>query len=165
MTECDANFRDALPDVASGRADAATRTRVLDHVESCAGCAAELRLLGGLYAGRPVLPDRLAERITGAVRADLPGAGRTARRSARRSARFVIPAWALAAAALAGVAIGIPSLVERMGVTAPGSGAGLDALEAVGGLWISEDPMVAGAPVLESLTDEELARLLEEMEG
>jgi hypothetical protein len=74
-----------------------------------------------------------------------------------------VPAWALAAAAVAVLALGTPSLMERL--NQPGSGLpGMEDLEATTPVWLAERSLVAGAPVLESLTDEQLARLLEEME-
>jgi hypothetical protein len=166
MNECDGRYRDALADVAAGaRASAELEARVLAHVETCADCAAELRTLRLLRAGRPELPSALAARIDQGVRSGLTGAGAgEGPRYGRRTRAWArVPAWALAAAAVAVLALGTPTLMERL--NQPGSGLpGIDDLEPTTPVWLAERSLVAGAPVLESLTDEQLARLLEEME-
>ncbi len=73
-----------------------------------------------------------------------------------------VPRWALAAAVVAAVAVGIPGLMGPPGTTSDVDDAG--ALALAGSFWLSEDPLVAGAPVLETLTDDQLERLLEEIE-
>jgi hypothetical protein len=165
MNECEGRFRDALVDVAGARVSAELEARVLAHVETCADCSAELRTLRLLRAGRPELPSALAARIDQGVRSGLAraGAGQGARPGRRAGAWARVPAWALAAAAVAVLALGTPSLMERL--NQPGSGLpGMEDLEATTPVWLAERSLVAGAPVLESLTDEQLARLLEEME-
>lgn len=167
MTDLHEPTREALPDVAAGRADDQVRARVLAHVAGCAACAGELRLLEALYAGRPALSEERAERIarvllTGASPAGVsPVVGPDGGRFRRR--RW-LPTWTLAAAAMAGLALGTPLLVERMGSGEQAADAGGD-LDVTGNVWLSEDPMVAGGPVFESLTDDQLAQLLEEMDG
>lgn len=153
MNHCDGALRDQLPEIASGRATEPNRARGLAHAEVCADCAAELELLTRLYEDRPPLPDVLATRIAAGVRAGTPF-------RARR--RRWVPAWGLAAAAVAGLAFGIPSLIERMSPTVAGDD--LEAVAMLGSPWLSGDPLIAGAPVLESLSDDELTRLLEELE-
>ena len=142
-------IRETLPDLIGGRLAGADATRVSAHLEACPDCREEAELLRLLHATRPVVPAGLARRIEGATRA-----GRR-----RASHRW----WGLAAASVAAVALGIgvvsretPSLDEA---DLPGIVAGAEEAR----LWVADDGLVAGAPALEGLTDEDLLMLLEEM--
>ena len=57
MSDCaNVEMRELLPELASGTLDAATRTRVAAHVQSCAECASELdmlRLVRDAFAATP----------------------------------------------------------------------------------------------------------------
>lgn len=156
MSGCDAELKDVLAEVAAGRADRDVEARVRGHAAECDDCAEELRLLGALARGRPELPAELAARIDRGVREGLRGPG---------ARRRWIPSWGLAAAAVAVLALGTPSLVERIerGDAPVGGEGGSD--DEVAGVWVSEEPLVAGAPVLDGLTDEQLSALLEDLGG
>lgn len=141
--------REMIPDVAAGRAAPTLASEVERHTASCEECASELALVRLLLERPPAVPDGLARRVMSAVRQK--------DRAARR------PAWGLAAAAIAAVAIGIGT----------GSRSPAELLEPVPewvvesseeGVWIGDDGLVAGAPVLlEELSDEALEQLLAEL--
>jgi anti-sigma factor RsiW len=158
MTECTADVKDGLGDVASGRADPALDERVAAHVAGCPECEDELEVLRALVEGRPAMPAALAARIDGGVREGL------ASEPASRRAGGRIPVWALATAAAVVLALGTPSMMERMGLTSAPDAPSQD-VDAVADVWISDGPLVAGAPVLDGLTDEQLTALLDEMGG
>lgn len=160
---------DRLPDWSAGRLGAAEAEELAEHLAGCASCAAESALLGSLVATRPVPPPDLAARILAAARSD---AGRAAARAPtpRRDRRWT-PAWALSAAAVLALALG--TLTHRPKETAPappiattlGEVPVEDGLAVENAVWISDDGVVAGAPVLNELSDENLVALLEEMGG
>jgi anti-sigma factor RsiW len=146
---------DRLPDWVADRLDGAEAGAVAAHVAGCAECAGEADVLRALLASRPAAPAGLAERIARAARADA-GSQAPARR------RRLAPAWALSAAAVLALAIGTTVLSDREQPAEPALG---EAVEEDGGVWISDDALVAGAPVLEELSDDDLVALLEEMGG
>lgn len=172
MNDCDSTWKERLADVASGRANAAERARVEEHVRDCADCADESALLTGLAAHRPRLSADLAARIGAGVREGLradasqarPPAGARRGWGAWLSGRRV-PAWALAAAAVVVLALGTPSMVQRMRTPEIYVEEAQMELDSESTLWVSDDPLVAGAPVLDGLSDEQLSQLLEEMGG
>lgn len=139
--------RERLPDFVANRLDDDACPEVESHVAACASCGAELELLQALYASRPIPPVGLTNEIVGAIRAD---------RAPRTRAW-----WGLSAAAVAALALGI-----GIGDRAP---AGVTEVPAYaveveeGLLWTSDDGVVAGAPMLDALSDEALAALLDEL--
>lgn len=165
MTTCD-QVQDRLPDLAAGRLDPAESTGARLHLESCDDCRAALEVVELLASAPPrAVPTGLEARIAQAVRREVleaPTAGPAARR------RFQAPRWALAAAAGLALAVATPVLMERMG---PASTEVIDETEVTAMLteslpspWFSDEGTVAGAPVLDDLSDDALLRLLEEME-
>ena len=148
---------DRLPDWASGRLDDAESALVAAHVAGCDDCSAQASVLGALFATRPEAPSGLAERIVHAARVQahaLPGA--VTKRAWRR------PAWALSAAALLVLAVGTTILLRAPQMIEVASVLGEVPLEE-SQVWIADDGAVAGAPVLDDLSDEALATLLEEL--
>ncbi|MEJ2202599.1 MAG: zf-HC2 domain-containing protein [Gemmatimonadota bacterium] len=143
---CD-EVRDRIPDHVAGRLPAGDAERVRRHLEGCEECRAELSLIALLFEARPEVPEGLAERVRSA-------AGR------RGLARH--PMWGLAAAAVAVLALGI-------GVSSRSSEGRLDVpvyvseTDEAESVWLSDDGLIAGAPALDGLSDEDLAMLLEEM--
>lgn len=141
--------REIIPELAGDRLEAEARGPIEEHLVACDDCRAELELARALYASRATAPPGLAERVIDTVRRD--------RRSLHR------PWWAISAAAVAALALGI-------GITSGPAGQGGDlgttdvALETEETeLWLSDDGVLAGAPLLETLSDEALTALLEEM--
>lgn len=157
--------KDLLPDWIAGRLTEPRAGQVERVVATDEELAAEARFLRRVAAARPEPPADLTERIVQAVHDDALISASGARTSAA-GRRLVTVGWlarsAVAAAALVVLALGI----ERWGV--PGAGrAPLDqlALEDTSSPWVAEDGFVAGAPVLDDLSDEALASLLEELGG
>ncbi len=139
-------LRDRLPAAArGGEMDAALR----EHVESCTDCAAELTVLRVVRGTPATVPDGLDTRILERLRA---GEVRTAW-SARRLAMAAMVAFALVTGGI---------LMNRGGEADPADLAGLPAD------WLNEASpprILSGAPGLEALSEDELIRLLEEMES
>lgn len=176
MTAC-ADIRDRLPDWVAGRLAASEADRVTLHVRGCADCAAEAELLRGLVATHPSAPAELASRIVAAARAEHAPGTPTLPGVAPRLARPRTRAWTLTAAALLVLAVGITVLSPRRNETQPEAPVASPVTATLGdvpvednpgaqnAVWISDDAEVAGAPVLDGLSDDNLAALLEEMGG
>lgn len=134
--------REALPDLVTGRAPDAER--IERHVAACAECRAELDLVRLLHASRAdvgEMSESMLERIIHEAR----------RRAPARTG------WALSAAAIAALALGL-------GIVSNGTPTEIPVREAEEGeLWVSDDGLVAGAPALDRLSDEALLRLLDEL--
>jgi anti-sigma factor RsiW len=149
---------DLLPDWVAGRLDGAGADAVAAHVAGCARCAADADVLRALRASRPAVPADLASRIARAART-----GADAAEAPRPRIRRLAPTWALSAAAVLALAVGTTVLLDR------GAPVELElaevAVEEEAGELISDDVVVAGAPVLEELSDDDLAALLEDMGG
>jgi hypothetical protein len=148
---------DRLPEWAAGELDGAAADAVAAHVAACARCAAEADVLRMLRVSRPSVPSDLASRIVHAARAGGGSAAPT------RTLRRIAPAWALSAAAVLALAVGATVLRSRTEPAQPELGE--VALQEDVGVWIADDAVVAGAPVLDELSDDDLAALLEEMGG
>ncbi|MEK9501097.1 anti-sigma factor [Gaopeijia maritima] len=169
MTTCD-HVQDRLPEFLGGRLDDAGRARVQSHLEGCADCDAALEVVQLLAAvpPRPV-PAGLEARLQAAVRAEVIGRPVGAETPAVRRG-WRTPQWALAAAAGLALAVATPVLMERMGPVG-GSDVAIDEAEVTAMLtetlpspWFGDEGTVAGAPVLDDLSDDALLQLLEEMD-
>lgn len=171
MTTCD-QVQDRLPEFLGGRLDDAERERVQSHLEGCADCAAALEVVQLLAAAPPrPVPTGLESRLQTAVRAEVFGPpARGAAPATRRGWRT--PQWALAAAAGLALAVATPVLMEQMGPVGPAStevavdDAEVTAMltESLPSPWFGDEGTVAGAPVLDDLSDDALLQLLEEMD-
>ncbi len=134
--------------------DAERRQRVDEHLRACEACRAEADLVLAVRSGRPEPPPELWDRIEHSIDHELsrPTFGR------RRA-----PRWTWAAAAGLVVALGtgvIWNQVQNGGVQVAA-----DELEPIPESWLIDDAVVAGAVVLDDLSDEDLAALLEEVGG
>lgn len=168
MTRCD-QIQDRLPEHIGGRLDDAEGAQVRTHLEACDDCRAALEIVELLAAAPPrPVPTGLEARLQAAVRREVverrpqPVAARADLRRPR------MPRWALAAAAGLALAVATPVLVERMG---PVSTDAVDEAEVTAMLtetlpspWFNDEGTVAGAPVLDDLSDDALLQLLEEMQ-
>ncbi len=148
QTECGA-VRESIPDVVAGEASEAVVALVQAHVLECAECAEELELARALHASRATIPVD----VSGAVLARL-------RREARVSTR---PWWGVSAAAVAALALGIGITGGPTSDVVPDAGVEAVAEAEEEELWLSDDGVLAGAPVFEALSDEALADLLDEL--
>jgi hypothetical protein len=145
---------DLLPDWIADRLGPAEAARVDAHVRACADCAADAAVVRALRAARPAVPAGLSDRIAAGLREDevaVPAAG-GAWSGWRR--------WATSAAAVLVLAVG--TFVLRAGD--PAASVDLGAVAVEESVWIADDGIVAGAPVLDGLSEDALAALLEEME-
>lgn len=162
-----------LPDLAVGTLDEREVERVEAHLALCAACSAELRLVSLLGRERPTVPEGLAARIRTALAADAGARREAARPVADAKSRrrfgfgFPEPRWGWASAAVLVLALGTTLVLSR--TTAPGEeDVFLASLDASTSVWPAGDGMVAGAPLLDDLSDlsdEDLAALLQELEG
>jgi hypothetical protein len=161
-----AKVRGLLVERAHGALDSVAAAELDVHVGSCEACASERALLEWLRVNAAVPPAGLEARIRAAVHAD-PTSLR--RRPAGAGRRFWMRrrTWALASAAVAILALGTATLFDRS------SGPSEDEVwtaffDGVRSVWVAGDGVVADAPVLDDLSelsDEDLAVLLEELEG
>jgi hypothetical protein len=152
-------IQDRLPEWVAGRLDPEDARRVRDAVEADVELQAEADLLRSLRRTRPEVPPGLEDRILSAV----TGSRSTGVSGGGTDHRWEIPRWVMAAAAALVVALGTLDVATRR------SDPGLDpyavALEAPPGTWQDDDGVVAGAPVLDGLSDQALDDLLREMGG
>ena len=139
-------IREWIPDHAMGCGEPRESESVVAHVLTCEDCRAELALVRLLASSGPRVPRGLAQRIQAAVLFE--------RRTVRR------PWWGISAAAIAALAIGI-GLKSGPYTVVEAPGFAYEASE--DGLWLGDDGVIAGAPVLDGLSDEALGELLEEL--
>jgi len=152
LGEMRSEIRDRLPDWVAGRLPDDEAARVAAVVEGDRDLEREVRLLRALRAAAPAPPEELADRIVAAARKQGDRSG--GRRVAGSGVSLLV------AAALV-LAIGTV-LVEWIGPSPTPSNGRFDGLH---GPSFGEPSVVAGAPVLDELSDEELTVLLEELEG
>ena len=141
--------RELIPLLPAQGLEASDRAGVEGHLAGCGECRDEAELTALLFATRASPPEGLAESITLSIRFQ--------RRDERR------PWWGLSAAAVAvfALGIGVVGSEEPAPTTIPAYAA--DAADAgQGGVWLSDDGFIAGAPSLDGLTDEALEQLLDE---
>jgi anti-sigma factor RsiW len=150
-----------------GELDAAKAAELDRHVAACEACTAERAIVEWLRGNAVVPPAGLEGRIRAAVHADPTvvaggaGSGTHVRFWMRRRT------WALASAAVAVLALGTTTLLNR------GAGPSEEEVwaaffDGVRSVWVAGDGVVADAPVLDDLSDlsdDQLAALLEELEG
>jgi anti-sigma factor RsiW len=138
------------------------------HLAGCGECREEMGVLDALLLARPEPPEGLEARIQAAVRhewlrgARREGEGRVL--TIPRGRRW-IPVWALSAAAVVLLALGARMI---LGPDLPDGTQDplLVALqEPLPEKWLWADGMVAGAPVFDDLSDEELEALVKALEG
>lgn len=163
---------DLLPGYAAGTLDEATRASVGEHLESCPECRAEMAVVSLLANSDPIrVPDGLEARIQDAVRRAVEQGTSAAGDVVDPDViplrpRRAIPAWAMSAAAVLVLALGTPLLMDRMASGGGAEGDSLDTMEdPVATVWTTEDGLIAGAPALDMLSDEELSQLLAELDG
>lgn len=141
--------RDLIPDLAAGRTLVGDTAAVEEHVADCEECFGELKLARMLARSRPTIPTDLTERVL--------AKHRSRRRALHR------PWWGISAAAVAALALGIGITSESAPEGGDDVGAEVALEQEEGELWLSDDGILAGAPVLEALSDEALAQLLDEL--
>jgi anti-sigma factor RsiW len=160
--EC-ADAKDLLPEWIRGELGESDRAVVLQHLSSCASCSEEVELLRRIQAAAFSTPASLASEIKSVLAAKVAVVGEIG-----SDAGFEY-SWAwhfggrrLAAAATVVLALGAGLIWQRMQALPEVGPLGQDPFAVV---WPSDDADVAGVPMLEDLSDEDLALLLEEFGG
>lgn len=154
--EC-ADVKDLLPEWVRSELEESDRAIVSIHISSCESCSGEVELLRRIQAATFSTPASLASEIKSAVALEIDsGAG-------------VEFDWAglftgrrLAAAASVVLALGTALIWQRTQALPEVGPLGEDPFAVV---WPSDDADVAGVPMLDGLSDEDLAVLLEELGG
>jgi anti-sigma factor RsiW len=165
--------RDILPDLVGGRLDPDQAQQVQEHLAGCPDCAGELKVVRAVFDARPPVPEGLEARIQGQVRDRFEGhrsAGVEEGQGGERPGTVLpfrrrVPVWALSAAAVVILALGTSRIWNNgspNGMLDPTEIAAQDPLPEA---WLLDDGMIAGAPVFDDLSDDELEALLEEFEG
>ena len=141
-------IRELIPDYAAGRLTDDEIALADLHFADCNECRDELDLVHLVFSSRAMEPEGLAIKINAAVH--------SRRVTGHRQW------WGAAAAAVALLAIGLNVILDRSG---PGD---LPLAESEfeiesENLWLTDDALIAGAPMLGGLSDEALTQLLEEL--
>ncbi len=145
--DCD-RVKDLLPAWMREELGVDDRRFVEEHVAGCEECRAEASLVRALHAGMPSPPNDLQARVQASI------AATPLRRRVWMSPR-------LAAAAIAVLALGT-ALIWRQPL---GDGSGVLTEEPLALTWPTDDGFIAGVAMLDDLSDEALAELLEELGG
>lgn len=153
--------QDHLPELAADRLDEAVRPGLDAHLTACGECREVLAALRLLMASRPAVPAGLEARIReAALREMRPGGTLVGATASRRfPGRVSRPVWGFAAAAVLALVMGRTLL--------PVGDAGPELLALAEGdlpVLLPDDGLVAGGLLLDGLSDDDLALLLEELE-
>ena len=154
--EC-ADVKDLLPGWIRSELEESDRAVVSMHISSCESCSEEVELLRRIRAAAFSTPASLASEIKSAVAAEIDSGAVVEPGSAGRFA-----GWRLPAAATIVLALGTALIWQRMQALPEVGPLGEDPFAVV---WPSDDADVAGVPMLEDLSDEDLALLLAELGG
>jgi anti-sigma factor RsiW len=154
--EC-ADVKDLLPEWIRRELEEGDRAVVSQHVSSCASCSGEVELLGRIQAAAFSPPASLASEIKSAVAADMDSSTGVDHRWVRR-----FGGWRLSVAATVVLALGTAVIWQRTQALPEVGPLGQEPFAV---LWPSDDADVAGVPMLDDLSDEDLALLLEELGG
>jgi hypothetical protein len=141
-------IRELIPDYAAGRlADDEIELSDL-HFTGCNECRDELDLAHLVFSSRAMEPEGLGEKINAAVH--------------NRRVTGHRQWWGAAAAAVALLAIGLNVIMDRSGSGDLPLAESEFEIESEN-LWLTDDALIAGAPMLGGLSDEALRQLLEEL--
>ena len=152
-----AEAKDLLPEWICRELPESDRVIVTAHVSSCDSCSEEVELLKRIQAVASGTPASLASEIKAAVAAEI-GSGVGVEFG--RAVRFA--GWRLPAAASVILALGTALIWQRTQALPEVGPLGQDPFAVV---WPSDVADVAGVPMLEDLSDEDLVLLLEELGG
>ncbi|MFH1764241.1 MAG: zf-HC2 domain-containing protein [Gemmatimonadota bacterium] len=167
-------IRDRIPEFSAGVVTPEEGGMIEAHLVSCADCQEDLEVIMAVRGARPEVPSDLEARIQARIRKEMTrersaGSGEDSRQTnpaipifGRR--RFA-PAWALSAAAVVILALGTGVIWNRQAPDLFQDPIVVASQEPLPEAWLWDDGMVAGAPVFDGLSDEELEALLKEFEG
>ena len=142
--------RELIPEFVINRLGEDELGLVESHISDCFSCREEFELVERIFASRPEVPGTLEESVTRVVIDDL---------------KFSFYRWqwqALSAAAIAALALGIGISLDSPRNAAHNVPDFAHEIEE-GGIWLTDDAFVAGAPSFDNLSDEALADLIEEL--
>lgn len=165
---CD-EVRDHLPGWVLGDLPEREAEEIRTHLSSCTDCREMEEVVRGVLHSRPPVPPELADRIRARLRqelagaTDIPAADPSVTRLTRKT-RWA-PAWALSAAALVILSLGIGVVWNGETPETPMDPMEVAVEEPLPEAWLWDDGIVAGAPTLDGLSDEELEALIQELEG
>jgi len=167
-------IRNLLPEFGAGSISGEEGGMVEAHLGSCPECRGDLELIRALREARPEVPPEVEARIQARVREEMArdrtaGAGEVSGDTAGIIPSLArlrsLPVWAQSAAAVVILALGVSAIWNARNpdlVQDPIVVASQDPLPEA---WLWDDGMVAGAPVFDGLSDEDLEALLKEFEG
>jgi len=167
-------IRDLLPEFGAGSIDPDKDRLVEAHLGSCPDCRRELEVILALMDARPGVPTELEARIQARVREETTGERTGVEGEAPPEAGHGIPifrrrlrptAWALSAAAVVILALGTSAILKQRAQDLLQDPIVVASQDPLPEAWLWDDGMVAGAPVFDGLSDEDLEALLEEFEG
>jgi hypothetical protein len=169
--DCD-RIRDALPEWILGTLGPELRVEMTRHLASCTDCSREEEVLRRLLSVRPAPPEGLAARIQARLKEEIAvGAEPEAPKTSGDVIPFTrrhrwTPTWVLSAAAVVILSLGIGITWNGAEIPEVGQSTGQVATEEPAPeAWLWDDGMVAGAPVYDGLSDDQLETLIEELEG
>jgi hypothetical protein len=171
-TGCEA-IKDLLADVAAGGLSQDEVDPIQHHLDSCADCRAELELLRGLRAAliqELAVPPNLEGMIQARVKEEFgqaleEGVGSRSPEVGAQPRHRWVPTWALSAAAVTVLALGTGIIWNRVSTDGRLDPLAVASQEPLPESWLWDDGLVAGAPVFDGLSDEDLEALLREFEG
>lgn len=146
QTTC-ALIRELIPDHVRGELGHARLLEVEAHLSGCGECRAEHAIVGALLSSRRPVPSRLADGVVAAIRRGRPTGPH--------------PWWGISAAAVAALALGIGIGSEPGSLPYVPPAFGTETEEGV--LWLTDDGLLAGAPILDDLSDEAIMDLLDDL--
>jgi hypothetical protein len=166
--ECE-GIQEVLPDWVAGILDPKHDPGILEHLSSCSECREEEKVVRSLFEGRPEAPEGLESRIQDRILRELGGPASAPERDGQVVAlplgRRWAPTWALSAAALVILSLGIGVIWDGENPEVQMDPLEVAVEEPLPEEWLWDDGIVAGAPVFDGLTDEELEALIQELEG
>ena len=173
---CSEEIQDLLPAYTAGTLSGEDAQLVRDHLVSCVECREEAEVIRHLREVPPTpAPAGLEARIQDRLRVEAPGWAEAVSPGGRRSRdpvvvplrpwRRRVPAWALSAAAVVILALGTSVIWHDRTPDMTLDPILVASEEPIPEEWLWDDGMVAGAPVFDDLTNEELEALIEEYGG
>ncbi len=141
-------IRELIPDYAAGRLNDDEIALAGLHFADCNECRDELDLVQLVFSSRAMEPEGLAVKINAAVH--------------NRRVTGHRQWWGAAAAAVALLAIGLNVILDRSGSGDLPLAESEFEIESEN-LWLTDDALIAGAPMLGGLSDEALTQFLEEL--
>ena len=141
-------IRELIPDYAAGRLNDDEIALAGLHFADCNECRDELDLVQLVFSSRAMEPEGLGDKINAAVH--------------NRRVTGHRQWWGATVAAVALLAIGLNVILDRSGSGDLPLAESEFEIESEN-LWLTDDVLIAGAPMLEGLSDEALAQLLEEL--